>query len=274
MSVKLFKYILVITNLILIVLPIIGIASSYFFLVPRILTDLDNESKVQTLAFSAWGLVVILTSICFIGIALSRSVFLHLIAALLLCCPLALGVWIVVEQFLFRESPNWLVAAVATTASLIWAIQVLTELILACALCCSSAPAKEDAEAAPVEANIEKETVACEVLKTTDEDGTEEEKEKLVICAQQQEQQAFVPSPQAPPIQEVDEEPDEDEEEDDDEEDEPDSQAREQAQPNHPQELPLHTIREEERQQLLPAVGVQGHGPGQCPLATPEDTGV
>jgi len=41
--------------------------------------------------------------------------------------------------------------------------------------------------------------------------------------------------------------------------------------PNHPQELPLHTI-PEERQQLLPPGG--GGNGGQCPLATPEDTGV
>lgn len=277
MSVRLFKTVLVITNIILIVLPIIGIILSYFFLVPRI-TDvsdtIDNETKLQTIAFALWGLVLVLTSICFIGVAFSRSITLHLIAALLLCCPLALGTWIVVEQFLFMQTPNWLVAGIAFTASLIWAIQVLTELILACALCCGACDKKDPEAQAIVDgdgnaADAEKVGGDDATQKETAEDGTDEEKEKLVIM---QEQQAFVPSPQAPPIPEADEEPEEDE----DEEEEQDSQANAPSpNPNHPQELPLHTI-PEERQQLLPnmTVGGGGQSPRACPLATPEDTGV
>ncbi|KAI1286871.1 hypothetical protein HDE_10687 [Halotydeus destructor] len=290
MSLKLFKYILVITNLILIVLPIVGIVSSYFFLWPRFFTDLENELKLQTLAFCSWGLILILTSICFIGVAFTHCIALHLIAALLLCCPLALGVWLVVEQFTVRSSPNWLVASIAATASVIWAVQVLTELVLACALCCAPAKGDKKDKKAKKEKKAKKgkkghrddlecciqETETKEdvesMVKVAHEVGTADEKEKLVICVQESaslNQGAFVPSPQAPPIQEVDEDvPDEEEEaeEEEEEDEEPDSQAREST-PQPPQELPLHHL-PEERQQLLPS------GTHQCPLATPEDTGV
>lgn len=282
MSVKHFKYILVITNLLIILLSIAGIVLSYFLVVPRLLSDdLDNEAKLQTFAFSCWGLVLSLTAICFIGIAFTRSIFLHLIAALLLCCPLALGVWLIVEQFLFRENANWLVSGIAFTASLLWTVQIFTELLLACCLCCghtkSASITKDLADAELGAAPKDKDTDGIQLNikdgldgKRNDEheSGTDEEKERLVLISEKIElQQAFVPSPQAPPIQEVDEDVDEE----DDEEDEVDSQARSPVPP--PQELQLHSIAEE-RQQLLPNVGTIGHDGRPCPLATPEDTGV
>lgn len=149
---------------------------------------------------------------------------------------------------------------------------------MACVLCCSPVPAGEaDAEAAKkAEAEEEKRG-------RRDGDGTDEEKEKLVTSYQDSSHQnsqsshpqgAFVPSPQAPPIEEVDEG-------EDDEEEEEDSQAglrhHDRNNPNHPHDMPLRSI-PEEKQYLLgrsvtPLQRPPSGGSG-APLATPEDTGV
>lgn len=153
-SIRLFRWILVITNLLLIIIPVGSLVLSYFFLLPSVLTDeFNNEAKALTAAFAMWAAILVLTSVCFLGIAFTNSICLHLIAALLLCCPLALGVWIIVEQFVYKDHPNWPVVAITFTACLIWTVQVLTELLLSCALCCqpsetTSTADDDDAEAA------------------------------------------------------------------------------------------------------------------------------
>ena len=320
MTVRIFRWILVVSNLILILIPITALVLSYFFLIPKIFTDFDRETIALSAAFGFWSIVLVLTSICFLGITFTNSCCLHLIAALLLCCPLALGVWLIVEQFLFKDIPNWSIVGISFAASLIWGIQVLTELLMACCLCCSSASAdgkngggkngdskdSGDAEAAKkaeADGKLDHTNANDRSLSpNVKEDGTDEERERLVVsyATGQQGQQhstagnslnqtaqsqqsggAFCPSIQAPPIEEVDE--GEDDDDDDDDDDEQDSQARDHLidrnNPNHPHDLPLRSI-PEERQHLLPSgYGLAGHRPmssssGQCPLATPEDTGV
>lgn len=277
-SIRLFRWILVITNLLLIIIPVGSLILSYFFLLPSVLTDeFNNEAKALTAAFSMWAAILVLTSVCFLGITFTNSICLHLIAALLLCCPLALGVWIIVEQFLYKPHPNWPVVAIAFTASLIWTVQVLTELLLSCALCCqpsetTSTADDDDAEAAKgltsaeegqeededgsdsssdkkkkkkqKEKEKEKKKREKELKKKEKKEGKKEkgssgEKEKLVNSSSKNSDVgtavlpsapsggtsasgAFVPSAQAPPIEEVDEGEDEEEE---DEEEEQDSQA-------------------------------------------------
>ena len=310
MTVRIFRWILVVSNLILILIPITALVLSYFFLIPKIFTDFDRETIALSAAFGFWSIVLVLTSICFLGITFTNSCCLHFIAALLLCCPLALGVWLIVEQFLFKEIPNWSIVGISFAASLIWGIQVLTELLMACCLCCSrgSVDGKNgkgdgDAEAAKkAEADGKLDHSATNdrsLSPNVKEDGTDEERERLVVsyatgqqghsgnslnqsAQSQQSGGAFCPSIQAPPIEEVDEGEDDDDDDDDDDE-EQDSQARDHLidrnNPNHPHDLPLRSI-PEERQHLLPSgYGLAGHRPvssssGQCPLATPEDTGV
>lgn len=281
-SIRLFRWILVITNLLLIIIPIGSLVLSYFFLLPSVLTDeFNNEAKALSAAFAMWAAILVLTSVCFLGIAFTNSICLHLVAALLLCCPLALGVWIIVEQFLYKPNPNWPVVAITFTASLIWTVQVLTELLLSCALCCqpsetTSTADDDDAEAAKglttaeegqedddetddTSSSAEKKKKKKEKEKERkkkekelkkkekkeskkgSEKGSSGEKEKLVnsssknsdVGSSPQSVQpsapsgtttsgAFVPSAQAPPIEEVDEGEDEEEE---DEEEEQDSQA-------------------------------------------------
>jgi hypothetical protein len=215
-----------------------------------------------------------------------------LVAAVLLCLPLAFGSWLVVEQFLFKSEPNWTIVGIAFSASVIWGLQVLTELLLSCLLCCSPSASSvskdtDDIEAAK-KAEAEGDGDARDVKRRGD-DGTDEEKEKLVVSFQQDQQHqlrqqnasqtggqgAFVPSPQAPPIEEVDEGDEEDEDED-----EEDSQARDHLidrnnqNPNHPHDLPLRSIPEEKQYLLSAGQRPASSSSGQCPLATPEDTGV
>lgn len=278
MSVKVFRWILVITNLLLILIPISALVLSYFFLIPKVISDeIDRDATALAGAFALWAVILVLTSICFFGIIFTNSCCLHLIAALLLSLPLALGSWLVVDQFLFKDQPNWTIAGIAFSASVIWGIQVLTELLMACVLCCSPVPAGEaDAEAAKkAEAEEEKRG-------RRDGDGTDEEKEKLVTSYQDSSHQnsqsshpqgAFVPSAQAPPIEEVDEGEDDEEEED--------SQAglrhHDRNNPNHPHDMPLRSIPEEKQyligRSVTPLQRPPSGGSG-APLATPEDTGV
>lgn len=303
MSVKVFRWILVITNLILILIPITALLLSYFFLIPKVLDDeIDRATTSLSLAFAIWACVLILTSICFLGITFTNSCCLHLISALLLAASATLASWLVTEQFLFRDKPNWAIVGIALLAAVIWTIQVMTELLLSCVLCCSPRHPATDAEAAK---KAEAEGDGDGHGKRTADDGTDEEKEKLVLYQQDHNNSthgnshhatsgpggAFVPSPQAPPIEEVDEgEDDDDDEEEEDEEEEGDSQAGirmiDRNNPNHPHDLALRSI-PEEKQHLLHGIGSsgnsgirpmsrtsQGSGGNQCPLATPEDTGV
>ena len=190
---------------------------------------------------------------------------------------------------------------------------MLTELLLACCLCCSGASADEKDEKVKASADDAEAAKKAEADGKLDhsgandrslspnvrEDGTDEERERLVVSYAQQGHSgnslnqsgqgqaaaggAFCPSLQAPPIEEVDEGEDDDDDDDDDDE-EQDSQARDHLNAprnnsNHPHDLPLRSI-PEERQHLLPSgYGMAGYRPassssGQCPLATPEDTGV
>lgn len=308
MSVKVFRWILVITNLILILIPITALILSYFFLIPRALDDeIDRATISLSLAFSIWACVLILTSICFLGITFTNSCCLHLISALLLAASATLAAWLVTEQFLFRDKPNWTIVGISLVAGFIWAIQVFTELLLSCVLCCTpSHPKTLDAEAAK-KAEAEADAGDGHHGKRSADDGTDEEKEKLVNMYQQDHNNthgnshhgqtsgpggAFVPSPQAPPIEEVDEgEDDDDDDEDEDDEEEGDSQAGirmidRSSNPNHPSHDHLRSI-PEEKQHLLHGIGSSGSGirpmsrtsqgssgGQQCPLATPEDTGV
>ena len=299
MSVRLFRWILVITNLILILIPITALVLSYFFLIPQVLDDeIDRATTSLSLAFAIWACVLILTSICFLGITFTNSCCLHLISALLLAASAALASWLVTEQFLFREKPNWTIVGIALLAAVIWTIQVFTELLLSCILCCTPSHPKNDAEAAK---KAEAEGDDGHGKRTAD-DGTDEEKEKLVLYQQEHNNThgnshhgqtgpggAFVPSPQAPPIEEVDEgEDDENDDDEEEDEEESDSQAGirmiDRNNPNHPHDLALRSI-PEEKQHLLHGIGgssgirpmsrsSQGSGGQQCPLATPEDTGV
>ena len=277
-----------ISNLLLILIPISALVLSYFLLIPKILTnEISSDETYLAGAFSFWAIILPLTSICFLGIIFANSCCLHLVAAVLLCLPLALGTWFVVEQFLFKPEPNWTIVGIAFSASVIWGLQVLTELLLSCILCCSPAAsaATDDIEAAK-KAEAEGDDRDNNVKRRGD-DGTDEEKEKLVVSFQQDQQQqqlrnasqtgqgAFVPSPQAPPIEEVDEG-----DEDEDDEDEEDSQARDHLidrnnqNPNHPHDLPLRSIPEEKQYLLSAGQRPASSSSGQCPLATPEDTGV
>ena len=229
---------------------------SYFFLLPSVLTDeFNNEAKALTAAYAIWAAILVLTSVCFLGVTFTNSICLHLIAALLLCTPLALGCWIIVEQFLMKDFPNWPVVAITFTASLIWAVQVLTHLLLSCALCCqpsetTSTADDDDAEAAKglttaeegqeeddsdsstdkkkkkqkekEKKKKEKEVKKKEKKDSKKEKGSSGEKEKLVNSSSKSSDVAsspapsapsgvttssgpFVPSAQAPPIEEVDE---------------------------------------------------------------------
>ena len=288
MSVKVLRWILVITNLLLILIPISALVLSYFLLIPKVLSDeIDRDATALAGAFAFWAVFLPLTSICFLGIVFANSCCLHLVAALLLCFPLAFGSWLITEQFLFKTQPNWTIVGISFSASAIWAVQILTELLLSCVLCCSPSSAsgssdKDDIEAAK---KAEAEGDGDKNAKRRGDDGSDEEKEKLVVSFQQEQhlhqqqqksaQGAFVPSPQAPPIEEVDE----GEDDDDDDEDEPDSQARDHLNhdrnnPNHPHDLPLRSIPEEKQYLLSAGQRPASSSSGQCPLATPEDTGV
>lgn len=306
-SVRVFRLILVISHLILILIPVIAIVLSYFFLLPRALDDTIERSTVSlSLAFAIWGCVLVLTSICFMGITFTNSCCLHLISALLLAASATLASWLVTEQFVFRETPDWRIVGIALPAALIWAIQVITELLLSCILCCSPTSADSDAEAAK-KAEAEEEAGHG---KRSGDDGTDEEKEKLVLSYPKDQTDhnshgsgtaaaghggAFVPSPQAPPIEEVDEgEEDDDDEDEDEEEEEADSQAGnvrmiDRNNPNHPQDMALRSIPEERQRLILnhpttltstftsglrPTSRTSQGSSSGAPLATPEDTGV
>jgi len=172
MSIKLFKYTLVISNLLLIALIILGITLSYLFIVPDIVNRLDYPLGVVTAAFALWGVALTLSSVCFIGIVYSRFVCLHFSAALILLLPLALAVWIVVEQFLFKEKVNVVIVAISITASIIWFVQIICELCLGCWICCKPGVFdEEDGEKGG------KDGKKCK----SPECGSDEEKEKLVI---------------------------------------------------------------------------------------------
>lgn len=304
MSVRVFRWILVITNLILILIPITALVLSYFFLIPKVLdSEIDRATATLSAAFTIWAVVLILTSICFLGITFTNSCCLHLISALLLASSAALSSWLVTDQFLNHETPNWTLVTIAAVAAFIWTIQVFTELLLSCILCCRPSSPKNDAEAAK-----KAEAEDHHNKKGRSDDGTDEEKEKLVLYQHESHNNhshghgqggttttsgpggAFVPSPQAPPIEEVDEGEDDDDDDDEDEdEEEADSQAGirmiDRNNPNHPHDLALRSI-PEEKQHLLHGIGSsgsglrpmsrssQGSGGQQCPLATPEDTGV
>ena len=322
MSLRVFRWVLVITNLILILVPVAVILLSYFFLVPKVLDDeISRTTSALSAAFAIWSCVLVLTSICFLGITFTNSCCLHLIAALLLAGSAALAAWLVVEQFLFRDQPNWTIVGVSLIAAVIWTIQVLTELLLSCLLCCGagrrSADGSEDPEAAKkAEAEAEggdgsaphHHHNSSNRKSRSADDGSDEEKERLVVNSHTNSTSAssagpggaFVPSPQAPPIEEVDEgeeEEDEDEDEEEEEEEEGDSQAgirmidRSSANSTN---LHLHHQQAhagmrsipEEKQHLLHGMSAgpgrpmsrtsqgSGGGGGPCPLATPEDTGV
>lgn len=171
MALKLFKYILVISNLLLIALIVFGITLSYFFIQPEIKRNLDSSLALVTIAFALWGVALSLTSVCFIGIVYSRIVCLHFTAALILCLPLALSVWITVEQFLFQEKLNYFIVGISITASVIWFVQIISELCLACIICCNP-NAFEEIDGEKGAGGDEK-----------NEYGSDEEKEKLVIMA-------------------------------------------------------------------------------------------
>lgn len=312
MSIRVFRWILVVTNLILILIPITALVLSYFFLIPKVLDDeIERTTAALSAAFAIWSCVLILTSICFLGITFTNSCCLHLIAALLLATCAALAGWLVTEQFLFRETPNWTIVGIALMAGSIWTVQVMTELLMACLLCCSPACAGrrrsgDDAEAAK-KAEAEAHESGDNNVRTKrsagkgGDDGTDEEKERLVLYNSNNSHSnnttsshasaaggAFVPSPQAPPIEEVDEGEDEDEDDDDEEEEEEegDSQAgirmmdrSSGSHQNHDMDPRLRSI-PEEKQHLLSSSAMrpmsrtsQSSG-GPCPLATPEDTGV
>lgn len=277
MSSKLLRYILFLSNLLLIFLTIIGIVLSYYLLTPKVLDEVDYELGLTTIAFVAWGVALIVASICFIGIIFTKIISLHLFAALLLCYPLALSVWLVLEQFLYRSEPNWWIVGVCLAGSLIWLVQVFCELLLACLLCCQPKTLEEDE--------------LDEVKENKIENGTDDEKEKLVIISN---------NPCLPHSKDLlihDKLKLSDDCDDDDEtaycEDRSikrytrhcvqqaeleaiaiDEDGHELSNGHDfklsktapPQELPLATIPEERQHLLSSSV--------QCPLATPEDTGV
>ena len=276
MSVKVFRWILVITNLlqILIAIPVLLLS---------LLTIGGFLGGISVLiAFCAT--IQTLASVCFIRNASDNSYVVHFLAAHLLLIPLAFSSWLVVEQFLFREQPSWVIVRISGPFALIWGIQFLTELILSCIFCCSPSSGSTPGDDLEAAKKAKAEAEEANNVKRRGDDGTDEE--KLVVSFQQQQEHqlhqgkgqagpggAFIPSPQAPPIEEVDE---------GDEEEEPDSQARDHLNDrghhnlNHPHDhMPMRSISSEEKQHLIPGLGrPPSSSSGQCPLATPEDTGV
>jgi len=133
-----FKWVLVLTNILLILLAIAGISLSYLVVTPIVQRDTDADLAILTLCMVAWGLLLILFSVCLIGIVFSNLVCLHLIAALLTCCPLALAIYLIVRQFLNYDSTNYIVLALCFSASTLWIIQIFVEICLAFNLCCTA----------------------------------------------------------------------------------------------------------------------------------------
>ena len=253
MSVKVFRWILVITNLLLILIPISALVLSYFILIPKVFSDeFDRDVTAMAGAFAFWAIILPLTSVCFLGIAFTNSCCLHLLAALLLLIPLAFGSWIVVEQFLFKEQPNWVIVGISFSAAVIWGIQVLTELILSCIFCCcpsSGSPPGDDFESAFADlestfakcAESERKALAegLAALEEGLEDGTEaraafaeaiaESQAKRFAVLAEHTATACIAKKIGVEVDEGDDDDDdeeEEEEEEEDEEEEPDSQAR------------------------------------------------
>lgn len=260
-------------------MTIIGIILSYYLLTPRVLDQDDYELGLTIVAFVAWGVTLIVTSICFIGIIFTKLVCLHLFAALILCLPLALSIWLVLEQFLYRSEPSYWIVGICTAGSLIWLVQVCCELLLSCLLCCLPKHLDED------ELDDAKENKV--------ENGTDDEKEKLVIISNN----PCLPHSKGLLIHDklrLSDDCDDDDETaycedrceekttlkrytrqhgeleaiaiDDDGQEMINNHEYKLSKSGPPQELPLATIPEERQHLLSSSV--------QCPLATPEDTGV
>lgn len=85
-----------------------------------------------------WGILLILFSVCLISIVFSNLICLHLIAALLTCCPLSLAIYLIVRQCLTYDTKNYIVIALCLTASILWIIQIFVEICLAFNLCCTA----------------------------------------------------------------------------------------------------------------------------------------
>uniref|UniRef100_T1KNP8 Uncharacterized protein n=2 Tax=Tetranychus urticae TaxID=32264 RepID=T1KNP8_TETUR len=169
MSARFFKIVLLIDNLLLIFLTILGIALSILFIGPQLITDFSVALGVLSFSYVATGFFFVLASFCFIGIVYSHLVCLHFTAALILCAPLALSVWLVVKEFLFSQDVNYYIVGVCIVYGLLWFVQVICELCLGCYICCQPESLDE----------LDKEK--GEMKKLGNEEGTDEEKEKLVI---------------------------------------------------------------------------------------------
>lgn len=176
-----FRWILVLTNVLLIALAIASIALSYLVVTPIVQRDTDadigrcysilrltvellkikksafevsfasfflslslalfltfSHTAILTISMVVWGVLLILFSVCLISIVFSNLICLHLIAALLTCCPLSLAVYLIVRQFLRFDTRNYIVIVLCIVASILWIIQIFVEICLAFNLCCAA----------------------------------------------------------------------------------------------------------------------------------------
>ncbi|XP_053205295.1 uncharacterized protein LOC128389691 isoform X2 [Panonychus citri] len=268
MSARFFKIVLLVDNLLLILLTILGIALSILLIGPQLITEFSVALGVLSFSYVVTGFFFVMASFCFIGIVYSHLVCLHFTAALILCAPLALSVWLVVKEFLYSSQINYYIVGVSIIYGILWFVQVICELCLGCYICCRPESLDE----------VDKEK--GEMKKLGNEDGTEEEKEKLVLTGNEP-----IPPKRTTTLEGVKEEenePNPEEEDDIPEEDEQDyrdnlspgdrlglrgtgfhdhdvrpidedaeiSPSPPGGKPGHPTELPLETI-PEERQRLL-----------------------
>jgi len=133
-----FKCILLLTNILLISLAVAGIILSYYVVTPMVKREIDAELAILTMSMIGWGVLLILFSVCLISIVFSNLICLHLLAALLTCCPLSLAIYLIVRQFLDYDTKNYIVIALCIVASVLWIVQIFVEICLAFNLCCTA----------------------------------------------------------------------------------------------------------------------------------------